>query len=474
MKAKKLTTLFSVKPRILGTSMAIGVECVRGNISCMSAEKIIPATIEFDLEGGCSVKKASDVLTERLAGQRVYKARSKDFNRERLADASVSAMYKRLEDLPTLETTVVDGKQQTHPLAEQIYGHMIYLKPSKDAMDSLAKQDFLRKGRSLGHALERVEKKALDVLGERIDLHSVPKRRVGTFCYRADKDGLAYLAKGLNFGLHKAIPRDRIMREVSSIKSAERFLNPVKNGRRQPRWLDGYYTVLRVAVIGTEVPMLDSADLFPSAFPKVACRLERLFKEPDLNKIPPDQWNLQYTPHRSGIDIVHIDHEVIDETQQEPGCIRLVLPGGVKMAANPQKDQMTDFWGNPVDLAIDFRTLAAKGSVALFCLSDGVPDDWEPTLAEAIQHFQELEQQKVVIDGRMFDAYLLNIPCYRPGQRYTDLCKTTSDIGFDLVSHAILDQKFTPRPAIEQEYQDLRGFRGELMELLKANEQHLR
>lgn len=467
MKPTQLTTLFTVKPRVLGTSMALGVECHRGTVSEMSAEKIIPATIEFDLQGGCTLKKASDILAERMAGQPAYKAKSKDFNRERLADASVSSLYKRLEDLPTLEMTVIDGKQRSHPLAEQIYAHMVYLKPSKEAQETLSKQDFLKKGKSLGLALEQVDRKAASILGHRVDLYSVPKRRVGTFCYRADTDGIAYLAKGLNFGLHKAIPRDRMMREVSSIKSAEKFLNPVKCRRRQPTWLDGYYTVLRVAVIGTEVPMLDSADLFPSAFPKVACKLERLFREPDLSKVDREKWNLEWHPHRSGIDIVHVDHEAIDETQQDPGCVRLVMPGGVKMAANPQREQMTDFWGQPIDLAIDFRTLASKGAVALFSLSDGVPDDWEPTLEQAIEHFRGLEQQKVMVDGRMFDAYVLNIPCFRPGQRYTDLCKTTSDIGFDLVSHAILDQKLTVRPETEQDYQELIGFREQLMKMIR-------
>lgn len=439
----------------------------------MSAEKIIPTTLEFDLNGDCRVLTVVDIVNHRMTGHKEYRAGSKDFNKERLADASVSALYKRFEDLPTLETTVIKGKQVNHPLAEKIYGHMIYLKPSESATESLAKLDFTAKGRAMGAALEKVSQKAHSLLGYNIDLHSVPKKRVGTFCYRADDDGVAYLAKYLSFGLHQAIPRDRVMREVSSIKSAERFLSPVGTNRVHPSWLDGYFTVLRVAVIGTQVSMQDSADLYPSAFPKVACRLERLVKEPDLTKVDSDNWQLRYHPHRSGIDIVHVNHEIIDESQQSPGCIRLVMPGGVKMAANPQKSQMNDFWGKPIDLAIDFRTLASKGAVALFCLSEGTEPMWQPTLEEAIEHFKGLETQKVVVDGLMFDAYILNIPCYRPGQRYTDLCKTTSDIAFDLISHAILDHRFNARPEIEQEYQDLRGFRGQLVEMLEEVEEDL-
>ena len=166
----------------------------------------------------------------------------------------------------------------------------------------------------------------------------------------------------------------------------------------------------------------------------------------------------------------------------------MVLPGGVKVAAQLQSDQqMYDEQGKPIDAMVDYRTFAAKGALALFAMLDPLNftrirdienDPKYTTEAERSaaawslveNAYRSLVPQKVTIDGMEYEAYVGELPVMRPGQRYTELSKPSNDITSDLIARAILGEDYKVRSRVEKEYAECRAFRKGLeRELQEAN-----
>jgi urease alpha subunit len=54
---------------------------------------------------------------------------------------------------------------------------------------------------------------------------------------------------------------------------------------------------------------------------------------------------------------------------------------------------------------------------------------------------------------------VVDLPVMRPGQRYTELAKSSNDITVDFIAKAILSKKFVVRERLEEEYQALKELR---------------
>jgi hypothetical protein len=345
-----------------------------------------------------------------------------------------------------------------HPVAELIYSSFVYLKPTKELEAQLNKMGYIKKSKTLPAILEKVAAKLETERGIKLDLFSVPKRKVGTFAYLADKDGLATVAKLFSFGMHNIIPADRIAREISSLKACEKFLNPVPIEASLPEQIKPYVSSIRVAIVGTEASMLDSGDLYKSALPKIACRLSRKKVVKDVSQVPKEQRNLVYRPFRSGIEIFHEEETFVDETETLPGTIRLIFPGGVKIAAQYTGLQLKDDEGKEVDALLSFETFAKKGALACFLFNLGL-DLEQLTTEGAIEHFKSLTKQKVHLEGKSYEGYIVDLPVMRPGQRYTELSKPSDEITVDLIAKAILKKEYKVRPHVEEEYLKLKELR---------------
>lgn len=445
------TPLYNINLRTLGCATFLSVTSQRGTLRTTSEEIVLPPIIEFDEKGNIRVLGPRTLLEG--IQQHNYKSQSADFNAERLADLEVSQLIAQLEHFPVLPTLL--ETQLPHPIAEFIYSKMVYLKPSKELQGDLDGMGFTQKSVKLSQILGQVQRNLKEQKGVLVDLHAVPKKKVGTFCYVADLEGYSLPAKMFAFGYHKAIPNDRLARELSSLKAAEKFLNPVPKPFPLPENLEPFVTMLRVAVVGTREPMLDSVDLYPSATPKIACHLSRVRIEKNVSCVPLEKRNLEYRSFRSGIEVVHKELVGIDETQVQPGTIRLVLPGGVKVAAQIQEDQQAYCDGEPVDALIDLRTFAAKGAIATLAMLSG---DYsrEHTLEEAKMIFSNLERKTVTVNGTEFEGFVGDVPVMRPGQRYTELSKPSNDISTDIIARAILKDPYVVSRKDEKEYDALR------------------
>lgn len=444
--------LYQLQHRRVGYSIFISVICTRGNISVQSSEKVLPPILEYDAEGNFTIVEARQVL--KGLHTHPYKPLTKDFNEERLADLDVAGLFNQLEHFPTLPVIYEGGTATKHPIAEYIYSQMVYLKPVPELQNQLDSMSYVKRTRLLPPILEKVAKGFEDQTGTKIDLFSVPKRKVGTFAYIADKNGIAEPAKMFSFGFENIIPCDRIARELSSLKACERFINPQPIEFELPEAFKPYVSSLRVAIVGTKYSMLDSGDLYESAIPKIACRLSRKKVEKDVSEVPVGERNLVYRPFRSGVEVFHEEETQLDETIVEPGTIRLILPGGVKIAAQYTRQQLKDTKGNNVDALISFETFAKKGSLASFLFGLGI-DLTTLDTTKAIEIFKTLQQEKVSVDGKDYLGYIIEIPVMRPGQRYTELSKASDEITVDLIAKAILRKDYSVRPHIETEYKNL-------------------
>lgn len=465
-----MKALYEVLHRQCGYSIFLSVKCIRGNISVTSSEKVLPPILEYDAEGNYTAISAKQVV-EGLHFH-PYKPVTKEFNRERLADLEVAALFKQLENFPTLPVTYENGISSVHPIAELIYSSIVYLKPTPELAASLNKMGYVKKTKALPPILEKVAKALEADRGIKLDLFSVPKRKVGTFAYLADPDGIATVAKMFAFGMHNITPCDRIARELSSLKACEKFLNPQPIDVELPDPIKPYVTTLRIAIVGTLSSMLDGGDLYTSALPKIACKLSRKKVEKDVSQIPIEERNLVYRPFRSGVEVQHEEENIVDESETIPGTTRLILPGGVKVAAQYTGLQLKDAEGNDVDALMAFETFAKKGALACFLFGSNV-DKENITMDQAVEIFKSLNKEKVYLDEKIYEGYIVELPIMRPGQRYTELSKASDDITVDLVAKAILGKEYRVRPHIEQEYKSLNGLRQAIANEIRIAEKEL-
>lgn len=394
-----------------------------------------------------------------------YKSKSKEFPKERLADLEVYNLLKHLEHFPTLPQIRIGDQTKVHPVAELLYKHLICLKPDAEFNKKLETLSFTDRAVIQATALQRVVNNIREQYGLLIDITSIPKKSVGQTCYFANEEGFALPAIDLSFGYHKLIPRDRLIREYSSLKECERFSTPKPLHFRIPKELEGYVTTLRVAIVGTQFPMLDSGDLYSSSLMKIACKLQRIHQIKDFTKIPKEERNLKFTPLRAGIQIVHEELEILDEQIVNPATVRLVFPGGVKIAAQLQEEhQAVTEDKKPVDLVLDFRTIADKGAVALLAMILGIEPDENIGLDELRSRLEEKPKDIVLIGDRKFSGYVGHLPVMRTHQRYTDLSKASNEITVDLISKAILEKPYKVRKEVEEEYKRLIGLRNVIVQ----------
>jgi len=448
-----MNTLYEIKIRQSGFSHILKVITKRAEIVTEGVEKVIPPILEYNEDGSFKTLLLQDVLNG--ITKHPYKPNSPQFNAERLADLEVSALYKHLEHFPSLPR---DPEGIAHPVAEFIYSYMVYLKPAPELATILDTLDFQAKGELLAQIFERLQGKyAEEYPNLHLDFHSVPKKNIGTFCYIArSKSKVGIVPKLFGFKMENAIPTDRIAREISSLKSAEKFINPVPV-EGIPENLQPYISKVKVAIIGTAITALDSADIYPSARKKLACKLSREKIVVDPSTVDSKTRNLKFVAYKSGVNVVHSEIQTIDEEVTEPGAIRLVFPGGVKVAGQFYWDsQMYSMEDNSeIDVALDFRTFAAKGAVASFALMNGKTG---MTREEAIDFFNSLKKTKLYLDGVEYEGYVGELPVMRPGQRYSDLCKATN-ISFDMIAHAITKKRIEVNPHYESEYALLKNLR---------------
>lgn len=458
-----MQSLYRIEARKVKETTFVSIVCRRGNIEATTAEKVIPPILEYNSEGEFNIIGAKEVL-EGLTFH-PYKANSKDFSEERLADLEVAGLFKQLEHFPTLYSTIEGDHEFPHPIAEYIYSEMVYLKPNTELQERLNRLSYVQKTQTMPIILNKLASSFHERTGHKLDLFSVPKKKVGTFAYIADKQGIARVAKTFGFGFHRSIPCDRAAREISSLKACERFKNPVTPPANTPEFIKPYVTTLRVAIVGLEHSMLDGGDLFLSGIPKIACQLTRKRVEKDVSKVPIEDRNLVYKPFRSGIEVYHEQSYSVDETEQMPGAIRLILPNGVKIACQPFEKQAYDGIGQPVDLLMDFETFAKKGALSCFAMKDPENYTKDMTLAEAKEYFLGLEKETVILEGKTYEGYIVELPVMRPGQRYTELAKSTR-VSVDMISKAILKKKYKVKPFLEEEYSALKTLRKALFEEL--------
>lgn len=450
--------LYELQTRRLGRSTTcVSVMCSRHGISVPGSEKVLPATIAYDLSGAYKIYTPRELLS--AIKLHPYFAGGGDFTEERLADLEVSEIYKQLEHYPTMPMVRQGQTEYPHPVAQFIYEHTAFLQIGTEAQRQIALLPFEHRGPIQAEGLQRLAERLKSDLGVVLDLYSLPKRDVGAQCFIGDPDGFTPIAKFLGFGFHQAIPRDRIAREANSLKACEAFKRPEAPPVGLPSGVWPYVTMLTVAVIGTQTSMADSCDLSASGAAKLACDLVRYKAIGDYESVPEPERNLQYVSSRSGVDVVHMAEHRHEEGPRQPTTIRLVFPGGVKVAAQLSSQQATLAKGQPVDVLLDSRTLVDKGAIALLAMMD--PTAWGRGLGlqECIQLVQGMKLQDVFVGATKYSGWVGKVPVMRPGQRYTDLAKPTNNVSVDLVARATLRLPYRVGKRVERDYAELRGLR---------------
>lgn len=449
--------LYEIVHRRSGYSTILSVRGVRDGIEVYGSEKAVPPVLLYNSDGSYEVLGPSEILS--AMEMHPYTPGSGDFNPERLADLEVSSFYSQLSHFPTLPSISLGDRSCVHPVAEYIYGNMLYLKPSGETSNFIASIPFLERGKIQAELIDKVTHRFWKDTGIRLDLFSIPKRLVGTFCYIADDDdGYSPVVKTFAFGFHRAIPCDRVARELGSLKACEMFVNPIQPPYPIPKSIERFVTMVKVGIVGTEHPMEDSADLYPSGVQKVAAVLSKRSLIRDIESVPEDSRNLRYISSRSGVEIVHVEESLIDETKESPGAIRLIFPGGVKVAAGVQETQGFCKSGN-IDALLDFRTIAGKGAVSWFGMIDKHNFGKELSLDQCIEAFKNTPLQDITVGSKTYSGYVIEVPVMRPGQRYTELSKASNRVTVDIISKAILKKEVRVKERVEKSYQDLKEFR---------------
>ena len=447
-------------------SQIVHLVSTRGTYSINSAPKIVSPTIVYDVDGNYQVKDALKTIAD-MVPQNNYYSGNKEFSPERIADVQYVRVQRGLESWPHLATVGTPDQLTKHPMALLSYYGLVKLQGTEEFEIALKRLDFNQQGEARSTALEKLNHKLIAKYGKGLDLFSVPKKDVGSFAAAEWKDGFSRMAWCLGFGMASLIPRDRIAREASSLKNCEKFMNPVPVPfNEMPKACHPYVSMLRIAFIATEVSMLDSGDLQPSAFPKIACKLTKIHKFKDLNQVLDKKG--QIVPlrqvSRAGIEVVHQEIEEYDETKLHPGTIRFVLPNGLKV--NTQcfdiYSQAKTSDGKPVDLLLDYRSVTAKGGLSLLLMANPDFIGKGMTFFEGMEALKTIPIQKVSFNGVEYPAYVADIPVMRPGQRYIDFTKTSDKIASDMITKAILNEKFTVPEKLEKDYQELRRLANEI------------
>ena len=74
-----------------------------------------------------------------------------------------------------------------------------------------------------------------------------------------------------------------------------------------------------------------------------------------------------------------------------------------------------------------------------------------------------MERQKVYLEEKVYEGYVVDLPVMRPGQRYTELSKASDQITVDLISKAILKSEYKVSDNHEEEYQKLKQLRSAIV-----------
>lgn len=469
---KPVKSLYELVVRQIGVSQAVSVRARRGKVTVQGVEKVVPPTLVYGEDGEYQLLHLQDVLRRWKPAR--YKSRTADFNAERVANSEVSSFMKLLESYPSMEQEQSEEGSKPHPLAEILYSTMVYQMPTPELQDKLSKMDVILAGQYQAECLEAASKRLAEEQGVFLDQHAVSKKDVGQQAYVADKDGLGIAPRFFAMGYHKAIPLDRIARELGQLKAAERFLNPAPIPGKLNPILAPYVTGLRVAVVWTETSMLDSGDLYPSSVPKLAAKLVQRTEVKNLETIPVEKQKLKAKIFHAGIEIVHEEITVTDELQHGFPCLKLLMPGGVKIAAQLQTDVQAMAEGQPVDLLMDMRTLSSKGAVALLAMiHPEAPNYPTPSLETCWELVKSLPKTEVQVGDVTYQGYVGVIPVIRTRQRYTELSKGSNHIGCDLISLATLGLPFEIRPDLEADYQDLKAFREALANTPGRQQEHV-
>jgi len=449
---------YDVVVRNIGVSQAVSIRSRRGRISVQGVEKVVPPTLVYGEGGEYNLVTLQEVIKEWKPAR--YKSRSKDFNPERVASAEVSQLMKLLENYPTMEQEQAADSSRPHPLAEILYSTMVYQMPTPELQDKLSKMDVITAGIYQSECIELASKRLGEEQGIFLDQHAVVKKDVGQQVYIAGGDGVGISPKFFSLGFSNAMPLDRIARELGQLKAAEKFISPHPVPFEINPLLKPYITGLNVAIIWTESSMLDSGDLYPSSIPKLAAHIVKKTEVRDLDQVPYERQKLKPKIFHAGIELVHEETEVIDELAQGFPCLKLLMPGGVKFAAQLQVDTQAKCGDQDVDLVIDVRTLASKGAVALMSMLS--PEAWalpNPTLAQCWEIVRNLPQQTITIGDQQYTGYVGVLPVFRTHQRYSELSKGSNRIGCDIISHATLGIPLKVRPELDADYQELKDFR---------------
>ena len=450
-----MNPLVQIIERPIGYSVGIHLMTTRNGIETHGQEKVIPLLVEWDIDGSYRLWDHEAIKQLIFSKIKNYYVGGGSFTQERILEYKSQSLMQGLESYPTL-TKDTDGN--THPLEELYLGRIVQLAQSISTIEFLEKLSYTAKLEQIGKSLDLVKKNFLRHEGFALDFHSVPKREVGEIAFIAGKDGIAEIAQPYSFGYQHLIPMDRRCRELSSIKSCEKFLSPWHpEGYKISKHIKDYTTFLRVAIISTKHSMLDGGDLMASSLPKIACKLKRSKIVKNWDNIPEEQRNLQYISYRSGVDLVHKTIIEQDETEINPGAVRLVAPGGVKFAAQFYSDlQAYDSNNKEVDLLLEDETLAKKGALFLYALSDPTFNPKGKTFKDLVDKYKSIQKEEIFLEGKVYKGIILTLQFWRSTQRYTELCKSSA-ISLDLISKAIGDITPTIPKEIEDDYQKLRS-----------------
>lgn len=359
------------------------------------------------------------------------------------------SFYDALCHFPKL---LKDNTGQKHRIAEFVYGTMVYLRPTEKFTKDIQSKPYSERSEVFVNTVIKVASGIEKSHGVKLDLWSVPKRQVGSFVYRSDDEGYALVGKLLSFGYHKAIPCDRLTREVGSLKDAFVFSTPNHLDLKLNEIVRPYVTFLRVAIIKPAVTMADGIELCPSARKKIACKVTKT-KTIDLQDVVEgSRVRLNVSP--DSVSVERLLETIYDEAHLQMGPVRLVFPGGVKSCASFISQQAVDSKGETVDALIDFRTFASKGAIPTLAMLQLGFTGQDVTAEDCYKAFDSLQEEQIILGSEILTAYVGYLPCFRPSQSYINLCKPAT-ISFDFVSRIVSDSSLMPNKETNEKYIEL-------------------
>ena len=72
----------------------------------------------------------------------------------------------------------------------------------------------------------------------------------------------------------------------------------------------------------------------------------------------------------------------------------------------------------------------------------------------------------IFVEGTHYTGHVIEVPVFRPGQRYTELNRASRSVCQDLITHAILNKPLRVTKKNEERYEELVTFRNEVASLL--------